>query len=193
MPIPAPVIGPPIRLARRVYGGTRGRLDAVAYARERYAGDGGEYQIADRNDPLPATDRQFDLVFSSNVFEQVPNVDGLAAKCVRVAKRDGAVTLAVPSITGPVAMAAEFDIRNHFQVHRIPPSAWLAKLSRYFTEVDCYMHHRRGNWRDNDLMVAGHARPPNQVTICEADFEFTPILVEQLLVPPSMTALFVCR
>lgn len=165
--------------------------DAVAYARDKYAGDGVEYHIADLNNPLPALDRQFDVVFSSNVFEHIPNVDGLGSECARVVKRDGAVIVAVPPVTGPAA--AEADIRNHFHVHHIPPSAWFAKLSRYFTEVECYVHHGRGKWRNHELMAAEQSRSANEVTIREADFEFTRIEVEQFFVQPSITALFVCR
>jgi 2-polyprenyl-3-methyl-5-hydroxy-6-metoxy-1,4-benzoquinol methylase len=165
--------------------------DAVSYAREKYAGCGVSYEVVDLNDPLPAADRQFDVVFSSNVFEHVPNVDGLAAECARVVKHDGALIVAVPPVTW--SGSAESDIRNHFHVHHIPPAAWHAKLSRFFVEVECYIHHGRGKWRAHELMVAEHARPAHEVTMRETDFEFTRIPVDQFVVQPSITALFVCR
>jgi SAM-dependent methyltransferase len=168
-----------------------GDREAVMYARERYAAEDLNYEIADLNQPLPAADRAFDLVFSSNVFEHVANVDGLAAECARVIKSDGRVIVAVPPVTS--AGSAESDIRNHFHVHHIPPSAWHAKLSRYFADVDCYIHHGRGEWWDNERMVAEHARPAAKVTIRETDFEFTSIPVEAFASEASITALFVCR
>jgi 2-polyprenyl-3-methyl-5-hydroxy-6-metoxy-1,4-benzoquinol methylase len=130
-------------------------LDAVAYARQRFASDPVAYEVADLNEPLELGDRTFDTVFSSNVFEHVADVDHLAAECARVVKADGVVIVAVPPITA--AGAAEADMRNQFHVHHIPPSAWLAKLERFFESVECRGHVGAG---------------ADQLTVRETDFDF---------------------
>jgi SAM-dependent methyltransferase len=154
--------------------------DAVAHARRNYPAV--TYEVYDLGSPLPIADRSFDTVFSSNVFEHVPNVDGLAAECARVVKRDGAVIVAVPPVMN--ALGAESDIKNHFHVHHIPPAAWHAKLSRFFAEVECYDH--RGD-------LAEVTMPPEKVTIRETDFEFPLMSVEKHCLDHPISALFVCR
>jgi SAM-dependent methyltransferase len=154
--------------------------DAIAYARRRYPQV--TYEVRDLGGPLPIADRSVDAVFSSNVFEHVPNVDALAAECARVVKRDGPVIVAVPPVMN--AAVAESDIRNHFHVHHIPPPAWHAKLSRFFAAVECYDH--RGD-------LAEVAMPPEKVTIRETDFEFPRVPVENHCLDQPITAVFVCR
>jgi SAM-dependent methyltransferase len=163
--------------------------EAIAYARRRFPGP--TYEVCDLGGPLPIADRSVDMVFSSNVFEHVPNVDGLAAECARVVKADGILIVAVPPVMN--AVAAESDIQNYFHVHHIPPAAWHAKLSRFFAEVECYDHQGTGKWRDPNATLAEVAMPPERVTIKETDFEFTRVSVEKHCLVHPITALFVCR
>jgi SAM-dependent methyltransferase len=164
-------------------------VDAVAFAAERFPKV--TYEVRDLGAPLPLADRGFDLVFSSNVFEHVANVDCLAAECARIVRPDGAVVVAVPPVTWPGS--AESDIRHYFHVHHIPPAAWHAKLSRFFDSVECFNHHGIGKWRSLDAQNAEHARAPDQVTIREDDFEFPSMAVEDHGSNHSITAVFVCR
>ena len=165
--------------------------DAVAYARHRFAGDPVTYEVADLNDPLPVGDAVFDLVFSSNVFEHVGNIDGLVAECARVVRPEGAVMIAVPPILSAQALAD--DIRSPFHVHHIPPTAWHAKLSRFFSTVHCHKHIGAGIWSDDARMLAESTAPAEQVTIRETDFAFPEVTIDELNTPPGITAIFVCR
>jgi SAM-dependent methyltransferase len=167
-----------------------GAADAIAYARRRFPRV--HFEVQDLGGPLPLADRSFSLVLSSNVFEHVPDVDRLSAECARVVTADGAVIVAVPPVMDPGGAAS--DIRNHFHVHHIPPAAWHAKLSRFFTEIECYDHHGAGKWREADQELAEQALPPEQVSIRETDFEFPRVPVEShCLTGHPITALFVCR
>jgi 2-polyprenyl-3-methyl-5-hydroxy-6-metoxy-1,4-benzoquinol methylase len=163
--------------------------EAVEHSRRRYAGDAVTYEVADLNERLPVGDRVYGLVFSSNVFEHVGNVDGLAAECARVVADNGAVIVAVPPIISAEVMA--LDIGNRFHVHHIPPSAWQAKLQRFFSEVRCYAHRGRGEFASKEREWAEIMTPPDRVTIRETDFEFPEI--EPSSLQDSITAVFVCR
>jgi hypothetical protein len=91
------------------------------------------------------------------------------------------------------AGSAEADIRHYFHVHHMPPSAWRAKLLRFFSEVECYNHHGVGKWHDLDVRMAEHARRPEEVTIRETDFAFPKMSAADHGSDHSITAVFVCR
>lgn len=165
--------------------------EAVLHSRRRYAGDPVTYEVADLNKPIPVGDRMFDVVFSSNVFEHVANIDGLVAECARVVRQDGVVIVAVPPITS--AAAAEEDIRNQFHVHHIPPSAWKAKLERFFEEVECRRHVGKGIFADKEREQQELRLSPDKVTIRETDFEFPVCDTEDFITQGGITAVFVCR
>ena len=165
---------------------------AIEHSRRRYAGDSVTFEIADLNAPLGLGDGVFDLVFSSNVFEHVGNVDGLAAECARVMAPGGVTIVAVPPICSAAAVAA--DMENQFHVHHIPPTAWHSKLLRFFENVRCHAHVGRGVFADKAREQAEMRLPSDQVTIRETDFDFPQTTPEAMLqANNSITAVFVCR
>lgn len=166
--------------------------DAVAHARRRYAGDCVTYERADLNEKLPVGDRTFDVIFSSNVFEHVADVDALTSECARAVTQGGVVIVAVPPVT--CAAAFEGDLRNHFHVHHIPPTAWRAKLGRFFADIRCYAHLGTGMFADNDRLQQEMTQPPEKVIIRETDFAFPEATAEALETSLlTNTAVFVCR
>ena len=165
--------------------------DAVDYSRSRYQRFADIFTVTDLNQPLALPDRHFDVVFSSNVFEHIPNVNGLAAECARIVKSDGTLIVAVPPITLP--WIAEDDMLNYWHVHHLPPAAWHAKLSRFFADITCFGHAGRGDWGKADVQDAEIHRRPENVTIRETDFEFPPVTIGQLNSWQCITAIFVCR
>lgn len=168
-----------------------GSPEAVEHSRRRYAADGVNFRVADLNRPLPFGDHEFGLVFSSNVFEHVAAVDQLAAECARVVAPDGAVLVAVPPIANPAAM--EQDMANEFHVHHIPPTAWRAKLHRFFEEVQCHGHFGAGRFASSEAIVREAALPERQGSMRETDFTFPPVEAERLMMGDSVSAIFVCR
>jgi 2-polyprenyl-3-methyl-5-hydroxy-6-metoxy-1,4-benzoquinol methylase len=164
-------------------------IDAIAYSRQHYSSDAVTFAIADLNLGLPIGDRSFDLVFSSNVFEHVGDVDGLAAECARVVAASGVVFVAVPAIRSSTQLEA--DIVHHWHVHHIPPIAWHAKLSRFFSEVRCYGHLGSGEFADLHRLFQEMALPPGQGTIRETDFIFPEADAAEM--GDTITAIFVCR
>lgn len=165
---------------------------AVQHAERKYAGNAVRYEVADLNQPLPLGDRSVDVVFSSNVFEHIGRVDVLAAETARVVAPQGVVIVAVPPVTS--AAVLEADMHNQFHVHHIPPSAWEAKLLRFFADVRCHAHRGRGVFASKAREQEEIALPPDRVSIRETDFEFPettgPALDRDA---ETITAIFVCR
>jgi len=165
---------------------------AIEHSRKRYHGLPLTFDVADLNAPLPVSSEAFDVVFSSNVFEHVGNVDGLAAECARAMKPGGVVIVAVPPICSAADMASDLD--NHFHVHHIPPTAWHSKLSRFFLDVRCHAHEGRGEFASKERERIEIALPPDKVTIRETDFEFPETTAAAMLENrENITAVFVCR
>lgn len=162
---------------------------AIEHSRARYADSGVTFEIADLNLPIGLPDQSFDLVFSSNVFEHVANVDLLAAECARIMKADGVAVIAVPPICNPATMASDMD--NHFHLHHIPPTAWQAKLERFFETVECHVHRPGGRFPDREDHIAQLSMPPESVTIRQTDFSFEPI--DPARFADGITAVYVCR
>ncbi|TDH60631.1 class I SAM-dependent methyltransferase [Dankookia rubra] len=166
--------------------------EAVRHAQRRYADLPVSYEEADLNRPLPLPNRSIDLVFSSNVFEHIARVDALAAEVARVIVEDGMAIIAVPPITWAAAMEA--DMRNQYHVHHIPPSAWEAKLRRFFSDVTLHGHRGRGIYASKEREREEMALAPHRVTIRETDFEFPVTSAEAMERDgDSITAIFVCR
>ena len=165
---------------------------AVEHSRQRYAGDPVTFEVADLNSQLPVGDAIFDLVFSSNVFEHVANIDSLIAECARVIKPDGVVIVAVPPVCTPEQLAE--NIKNQYHVNNIPPTAWHSKLSRFFTDVQCHAHEGAGEFAPPSRHFAEMLLPPDQVTIRETDFQFPVTTAQQMTESgTSITAVYVCR
>ncbi|MBR0656685.1 class I SAM-dependent methyltransferase [Plastoroseomonas arctica] len=164
---------------------------AIEHSRIRYAGDPVTFEVADLNLPLPCGADLFDLVFSSNVFEHVAHVDRLASECARVMRPDGACVVAVPPVINATAMAA--DLENRFHVHHIPPSAWEAKLKRFFLDVKVHRHEHAGAFATPGKPETEIQLPMDQVTIRETDFAFPEITAAEMEATSSLTAIFVCR
>jgi SAM-dependent methyltransferase len=165
---------------------------AVSHSRQQYAGDSVTFENADLNEPLQLGDEVFDLVFSSNVFEHIANVDRLAAECARVLKPDGVLLVAVPPICSAAAMAG--DMENPFHIHHIPPTAWQAKLERFFMQVRCFAHFGTGEFASKERENREIMLPPDRVTVRETDFEFLESSAKALLdKADSISAVFVCQ
>lgn len=169
-----------------------GSPDAVEHSRRRYAADSVRYAVADLNNPLPFGDREFGFVFSSNVFEHVAAIDRLAAECARVVTADGVVLVAVPPIFDAASMAA--DMENEFHVHHLPPTAWQAKLSRFFETVQCHAHYGTGRFGTIDALSREARLADGETAMRETDFAFPEITADRLMAErSSATAIYVCR
>lgn len=119
-----------------------------AVATLRRKGVGAEFFARDLDlEGLGLADREFDFVFSSNVFEHLAYPDDLLAQITAVLTTDGAALIAVPPICTPGMLSA--NAQNIFHINNIPPWAWRSKLSRYFHSVKCVRHWVSANRIDH--------------------------------------------
>lgn len=168
-----------------------GSAEAVDHSRLKYAAEAVTFRVADLNEPLPCESNSFPFVFSSNVFEHVANIDGLVGECARVVTADGRLLVAVPPIWTATDMAG--DMQNEFHVHHIPPTAWRAKLLRFFEVVQTHWHFPTGRFAEDGAFLKELALPPEQVTIRETDFKFPLVAADDVGIhAPTMTAMFLC-
>lgn len=169
--------------------GLDGSADAVAHSNATYTQ--AAFSLVDLNEPLPLDTGAFEVVFSSNVFEHVANIDSLVAECGRVMKPGGLAIIAVPPIVSELSMEA--DMRNPFHVHHFPPIAWQRKLERFFESVECRRHIGLGAYATEESHREQMTKWPADVTIRETDFEFPPIDAAEIIADHCLTAVFLCR
>lgn len=113
--------------AEDVLAELRGRLPAIRFVRRDLDVEG-----------VGLPGETFDVAFSSNVFEHLAYPDAVLEDLVSVLAPDASLLLAVPPVINP-GMLAE-NAKNLYHINNIPPSAWVAKLGRFFHEVRVFRH-----------------------------------------------------
>jgi SAM-dependent methyltransferase len=165
---------------------------AILHSRASYTRDNLTFENTDLGKPLIFGDESFGLVFSSNVFEHIADVDCLASECSRIVTRDGAVIIAVPPICCESNMIE--DMKNQYHFNHIPPIAWQNKFERFFNEVTCHAHVPGSRFPTFEHHHEQMRLPPDQVTITENDFVFPETSAAQMTKNGgSITAIYVCR
>ncbi len=126
----------------------------------------------------------FDVVFSSNVIEHIPDVQAFLRIIGRLVKPDGVIVVAVPPITNAELRAA--DLENPYHLNIWSPKQWYSVLNQYFSEVQLYRHV----FNKPGVPLDFH-NTPEQTVISQKDFIFEPVSFEQFV--HSLTAAFVLR
>ena len=117
------------------YRGLDVSADAVAHARERYAGDRtGFDQLAGPR--FPYDDASFDLVTSFQVIEHVEDVSGYLAEIRRVSRPGAHVLITTPNRT--LRLADGERPWNRYHLREYSPVELGALLRGVFTEVEVY-------------------------------------------------------
>ena len=129
---------------------------------------------------LPRDLGTFDLVIASNVLEHLRDVCP-ALDTIRDMTR-GRVIIAVPPIVDDASLRANEAIPYHRSNHRV--GEWIDLLASRFAEVRTYRHY----WREG---VEPDFSDPFPSRLTADDFLFEEIAAEELLVRPTLTALFV--
>jgi len=158
---------------------------AVDFSRRHFRRPGLRYESMDACDvgTLPAA--SFDVVFSSNTMEHVPDVASSLRGVVTVLRPDGVLVLAVPPVTDEAARVHE--LLNPHHLHVWSPAQWAHTLGRYFRHIEMYRHWFARAGANPDFRGA-----PGASTVTEADFAFE-LVAEPVYVEPTLTALFVAR
>jgi 2-polyprenyl-3-methyl-5-hydroxy-6-metoxy-1,4-benzoquinol methylase len=159
---------------------------AVAFSRHYFKRPNLRYRQSDLQAISDFPDRSFDMIFSSNVLEHVPDVTAFFRAASRLLKPEGALVIAVPPIIRESDWAENID--NIYHLNIWTPRQWQHTLSLFFSEIEPYWHgfHKPGATLD-------FMNTPEQSSMSEKDFIFTPISMEALYKDSSLTVIFVAR
>jgi 2-polyprenyl-3-methyl-5-hydroxy-6-metoxy-1,4-benzoquinol methylase len=127
-------------------------------------------------------ENEFDIIFSSNVLEHVPDVHSFLSEAAHILRPSGKLVLAVPPIDN--AARIMINVSNHYHVNIWSINQWLHTLQQYFEEIVPYSH----NYIGRETYVAGNKPEESKITV--ADFAFKEYSVSAGVIP-TMTAVFV--
>jgi SAM-dependent methyltransferase len=117
---------------------------AIAYAKERYEGEGISYAVMDCQ-RLACNSSVFDLVVSFEVFEHMEDPDGFLRECIQVLKPGGRMILSTPnSVTTDIHMKS-IGQTNPFHVNMLDVGGFRTMLARHFGDAELYGQRRRGS------------------------------------------------
>ncbi|WP_043097996.1 class I SAM-dependent methyltransferase [Kallotenue papyrolyticum] len=159
--------------------------EAVAFSQQHFKRPNLQFQVMDLQNITGFEDHSFDLIFSSNVLEHIPNVMSFLHSAWRLLKPDGVIVIAVPPISSIELQAA--NIANPYHLNIWSPRQWHCVFNMYFSEIGCYLHNAR-----NDIAL-DFGNTPGQTIINEHDFTFDSASIDELSYKPTLSALFVLR
>lgn len=158
---------------------------AVRFSRKSFQRSNLRYQVMDLENISGFPGGSFDLIFTSNVLEHVPNVIKFVRSAWSLLKADGTMVVAVPPIVREVDWAE--NIANIYHLNIWTPRQWHKVLSDYFGEVECFWHGLRAG------LPLDFSNTPEQTVINERDFVFKTVPVDHFYDEPSLTIIFVVR
>ncbi len=159
---------------------------SVAFSRHHFQRPNLQFQAMDLAEISGFPYRHFDVIFSSNVLEHVPDVPAFFRVASELLKTDGALIVAVPPITTDGAWAE--NIANVYHLNIWTPDQWHHVLNQYFAEIQPYRHGFNKPGVPLDF-----ANTPERTVITEEDFFFDPVPLEHFYREPTTTAVFLAR
>ncbi len=115
--------------AKKVYG-VDVNEDAVAYAKENYAGNNIEYLLGD-GESIPLPDNSVDVLITFETIEHIKNYRKFLDEVHRVLKPDGMAIVSTPN-------ELEFAEGNHFHLHEFEYKELHDMLKGYFRNIESY-------------------------------------------------------
>jgi SAM-dependent methyltransferase len=161
-------------------------MDSVVFSQDHFLLPNLKYRIMDVGVITGFSPGQFDLIFSSNTLEHVPNILGFFRKAQQLLNPIGTVIIAVPPITRDIDWTE--NIANPYHLNIWTPRQWYSVLGQFFEDVQPYWHGFTNNQVRLDFL-----NTPEQTVISEYDFEFQPIKVDDFYRRPTLTAIFLAR
>jgi SAM-dependent methyltransferase len=164
--------------ARQVYG-IDVSPEAIEFSRHHFRRPNLEFQVADlQHLSFPAG--SFDVVFTSNTLEHVPDVLSFLRAAHAALKPTGALLVAVPPITDD--RLTYLNLLNRHHVNIWSPRQWEFTLGHFFEDVDVYLH---------GVGSIGSDYVPELEPITERDFVFARGSVADMYRTFTLTAIFV--
>lgn len=128
----------------------------------------------------------FDLIFSSNVLEHIPDVGTFLLKAGRLLKPDGLLYMAVPPVVDKVSRRNNLDNRYHLNIWT--PRQWYQVLSYYFREINCISHTF-----NNPAIKLDFNNTPEETKINEKSFTFTEVSLDEFYSQMPLTIIFLAK
>jgi SAM-dependent methyltransferase len=144
-----------------------------------------QFQVMDLQQFSGLNDR-FDLIFSSNALEHVPDVSAFFHSAWQLLKPDGVMIVAVPPVIDEASRNA--NLANPYHLNIWSPRQWYYVLNLYFAEIQPYRH----GFEKPDVIL-DFSNTPDQTVVNEKDFIFEPIPPEQFFHIHTLTVMFVVR
>jgi 2-polyprenyl-3-methyl-5-hydroxy-6-metoxy-1,4-benzoquinol methylase len=159
---------------------------AVAFSLYHFQRPNLRFQVMDLQEISGFPNHYFDLIFSSNTLEHVPDVSLFLQRGWELLKPEGVMIVAVPPIIDEETRA--LNVANLYHLNIWSPRQWHHVLRQFFSEIECYMHHF-----EKPGITLDFGNTPEQTIVNEEDFLFLPISLERLSEIGTITAMFVAR
>jgi len=172
--------------AKSVFGVDFG-ADAVSFCRRHFKAWGLKFRRMDLAHVTGLEENSFDMVFTSNALEHVPNVENFFRSAHSVLKPVGTMVVAVPPLINEKTRQADLD--NRFHLNNWSPEQWMHTMGKYFSEVTLYCH----KFTRGDEIKLDFINFPDQCKITEHDFEFIEATPAKMREIGTLTAMMVAR
>lgn len=159
---------------------------AVEFSQRYFSRDNLSYRVADPQSVSGFSEHLFDVVFSSNTFEHIPDICSVLRTVWKLMKPEGLFILAVPPITDDCSK--QVNVTNPYHLHIWSPRQWRHVLSMFFQDIQPYSHLFARSGPAPDYSAA-----PENTDFNENDFVFKKISIDDMYRIPCMTTVFVAR
>ena len=159
---------------------------AVAFSQQNFQRQNLLYKMMDLQIFSGFPPCTFDLIFSSNVLEHVPNVLSFFKSAWQIIKPDGKLLITVPPITRE--MDWEENIANKYHLNIWTPRQWFSVINQFFEKIQPFWI----GFNKPGVSLDFH-NTPGQCSIDEKDFVFTPVPLDYYYQVPSLGILFMAE
>jgi len=159
---------------------------AVEFSKHHFQRSNLDFRLMSVEKVADLLPQRFDVIFSSNTLEHVPNVMGFLRGAWSLLKPGGVLLVAVPPITDDRLLY--LNLINAYHINLWSPRQWSSVLNQFFKEVSPYLH---GVERIGEDFRPEHADPHSGPT--EKDFVIERGTVEDMYDRFTLTAIFVAR
>jgi ubiquinone/menaquinone biosynthesis C-methylase UbiE len=167
--------------AERVYG-----IDispkAIAFSQAHFQRPNLQFHVMNLAQISGFPDHSFDVITSSNALEHVSNISAFLRTAWELLNHQGMMIVAVPPIVGDFLFA--INIANPYHLNIWSPIQWAAVFSRYFDQSIYFTHNR-------NTAPRAVSNTSEQRDLSATDYVFDAIPFDQLLMPGSLTSIFV--
>lgn len=157
---------------------------AIRFCQTHFQRPNIEFKVMDLQEIFGFPDRSFNLIFSSNTLEHVPNVQSFIRHAWRLLRPNGTLVVGVPPIVDD--MHREENIANRHHLNIWSPRQWYHVLNLFFSEVVAFWH----GFEKPGVPLDFH-NTPEECVINERDFLFKPVQIEQFYINPTLTVILV--